>query len=95
MNCIFLFIAGAANCGPDLVVSGSLATEVAKAANAESAVAGLVNGMFVTVNTLFSKTFRGYIFPMCIYCMYKHIYGSAYKRTIFTYLLIIIHIMTS
>ena len=43
-NFVFLFIAGAANCGPDLVVSGSLATEVAKAANAESAVAGLVNG---------------------------------------------------
>ena len=44
LNFIFLFVAGAANCGPDLVVSGSLATEVAKAANAESAVAGLVNG---------------------------------------------------
>ena len=44
LNFVFLFLAGAANCGPDLVVSGSLATEVAKAANAESAVAGLVNG---------------------------------------------------
>ena len=53
-NFIFLFIAGAANCGPDLVVSGSLATEVAKAANAESAVAGLVNGGF------FSTYFRFY-----------------------------------
>uniref|UniRef100_A0A7M5X7B9 Major facilitator superfamily (MFS) profile domain-containing protein n=2 Tax=Clytia hemisphaerica TaxID=252671 RepID=A0A7M5X7B9_9CNID len=59
-NFIFLFMAGAANCGPDLVVSGSLATEVAKAANAESAVAGLVNG-FGSLGTIIEGPFIAFV----------------------------------
>lgn len=43
-NMIFIFLAGICNCGPDAIVSGSLAAEIGSRENAQSAVSGFVNG---------------------------------------------------
>lgn len=50
-NFLFLFLAGALQAGPDLVVTGALAVDVGRRENAQSAVCGIVNG-FGSVGTI-------------------------------------------
>ena len=40
-----MLLAGVCNCGPDAFVSGSIAAELGERENAQSAVAGFVNGI--------------------------------------------------
>ena len=44
-NFIFLLLAGAFASGPDMIITGALAIDAGKHANAESAVCGIVNGL--------------------------------------------------
>ena len=43
-NVFFMLLAGVGNCGPDAFVSGSIAAELGARENAQSAVAGFING---------------------------------------------------
>ena len=52
-NFIFLFLAGACQCGPDSVVAGALASEIGTRENAQSAVSGVVNGKFSFIGFMF------------------------------------------
>jgi len=50
-NFLCLFMVGALQAGPDLIVSGALAVDVGKRENAQAAVSGIVNG-FGSVGTI-------------------------------------------
>ncbi|XP_048586602.1 putative glycerol-3-phosphate transporter 5 isoform X2 [Nematostella vectensis] len=51
INCVFMFLAGACNCGPDPYLSGSIAAEIGERENAQAAVSGLING-FGSIGTV-------------------------------------------
>ena len=48
-NFLFLFVAGACQCGPDSVISGALASEIGTRENAQSAVSGVINGKLYSI----------------------------------------------
>ena len=44
VNAVFMFLAGACNCGVDPYLTGSIPAEIGERENAQAATAGLVNG---------------------------------------------------
>ena len=44
VNALFMFLAGACNCGVDPYLSGSIPAEIGEQHNAQAAATGLVNG---------------------------------------------------
>lgn len=44
VNALFMFLAGACNCGVDAYLSGSIPAEIGERDNAQAAATGLVNG---------------------------------------------------
>jgi len=44
VNALFMFLAGACNCGVDPYLTGSIPAEIGERENAQAATAGLVNG---------------------------------------------------
>lgn len=44
VNALFMFLAGACNCGVDPYLSGSIPAEIGERDNAQAAATGLVNG---------------------------------------------------
>lgn len=59
-NVFFMLLAGVGNCGPDAFVSGSIAAELGARENAQSAVAGFING-FGSVGTIIEGPIIGFI----------------------------------
>ncbi|KAL4226188.1 hypothetical protein ACF0H5_014174 [Mactra antiquata] len=61
-NCLFLFLAGAFNCGPDTILGGSIPAELGEmdGRNAAAATVGLVNG-FGSVGTFLEGPIIGII----------------------------------
>jgi len=79
-NFIFLFIAGASQCGPDSVVSGALASEIGARENAQSAVSGVVNGKLF-INALSRVSIHLYARNLYINQSQRVILMSAHERT--------------
>lgn len=44
VNALFMFMAGACNCGVDPYLTGSIPAEIGERENAQAAASGLVNG---------------------------------------------------
>lgn len=62
MNSIMMIIAGALNCGPDIILCGSFPTELGEmdGRNAASAIIGFVNG-FGSIGTFLEGPIIGFI----------------------------------
>ncbi|KAK3740600.1 hypothetical protein QZH41_009718 [Actinostola sp. cb2023] len=60
INCLFMFIAGACNCGPDPYISGSIAASIGERENAQAAVSGLING-FGSIGTVIEGPVIGWM----------------------------------
>ena len=46
VNALFMFMAGACNCGVDPYLTGSIPAEIGERENAQAAASGLVNGQW-------------------------------------------------